>query len=181
MLPADVRGPVDFHLVAVWTVNQRIPQTQNEELSGQPQAAVKDYRTFLATGSAMAAGDFNNNVRWDKCKKATNHAHTVAGLERLGLASAYHVGRGELHGKESLATSFGRDRKPDGPKYRVDYCFTPLDWCSHLREVEVGAFDAWIGRGLSDHVPLVVDVDMPVEQTRKPSKLGETARTDLEL
>ena len=84
---------------------------------GHPLEAVERYHAFLSAGPAMAAGDFNNNVRWDKGKKATNHAHTVAGLERLGMASAYHVGRGELHGKESLATLYSRDRKPDGRKY----------------------------------------------------------------
>ena len=74
----------------------------------------------------------------------------------------------------------GADRKPDGRKYHVDYCFMPLDWCSHLREVEVGEFDAWIGKGLSDHVPLVVDVDVPVAQAQKSTKPGRAVRTDLD-
>ncbi len=126
-------------------------------------------------GAGLVAGDFNNNVRWDKGKKATNHAHIVAGLERLGMASAYHVGRGEFHGKESSATLYRRDRK-----YHVDYCFLPLEWCSHLREVEVGEFDAWAGHGLSDHVPLIVDLDVPVRQDPQISKPKKAMRTDLE-
>ncbi len=180
MLPVDVRGPVNFHLLAVWAMNHRIPRTEDEDLSGQPLEAVEHYCAFLAEGPALVAGDFNNNVKWDKGKKATNHAHVVAGLERLGLASAYHVGRGELHGKESLATLHRRDRKPDGPKYHVEYCFMPLEWCSRLREIEVGAFDAWVGKGLSDHVPLIVDVDVPVKQHDKPPKPDKAIRTDLE-
>ena len=104
----------------------------------------------------------------------------MAALERLGLASAYHVGRGELHGKESAATLYGRGRKQDGPKYHVDYCFLPLEWCSCLREVEVGAFDDWVGKGLSVHVPLVVDVDVPDQKAGKASKSEKAVRTDLE-
>jgi len=180
LLPVEVRGPVAFHLLAVWAMNHQIPQSEDEELAGHPLEAAERYRAFLAAGPALAAGDFNNNVRWDKGKKATNHAHTVAGLERLGMASAYHVGHGEFHGKESLATLYKRDHKPGDRKYHVDYCFLPLEWCSHLREVEVGAFDAWIGRGLSDHVPLVVDVDLSVRPDRKPAKPDKAMRTDLE-
>ena len=158
MLPVEVRGPADFHLLAVWAMNQRISRSEDEELPGQSLEPVKHYRGFLETGPAIVAGDFNNNVRWDKGKKATNHARTVAGLERLGLASEYHVGRGELHGKEELATLYRRQRNPNGPKHHVDYCFLPLEWCSHVRGVEVGAFDTWVGKGLSDHLPLIVDV-----------------------
>ena len=175
LLPIEVRGPVNFHLLAVWATRQRIPQTDDDELSGHPLEAAQRYHNFLAAGPALAAGDFNTNVRWDKGKNATNHAHSVAGLERLGMASAYHVGRGEFHGKESLATLYLRDRK-----YHVDYCFLPLEWCSQLREVEVGAFEAWVGRGLSNHVPWVVDVDLPVRQDRKALKPGKRSRTDLE-
>ena len=171
MLPVEVRGPADFHLLAVWAVNQQIPQREGEELLGQSLEPAKCYHAFLTAGPAIVAGGFNNNVR---------HVRTVAGLERLGMASAYHVGRSELHGKEVLATLYGRGRKPDGPKHHVDYCFLPMEWCSHLREVEVGKFDAWVGKGLSDHVPLVVDVDVPVRQSGKSPKLGKAGRTDLE-
>ena len=96
------------------------------------------------------------------------------------FASGYHVGRGEFHGKETLATLYRRDCKADGPKYHVEYCFMPLEWCSRLREIEVGAFDAWVGKGLSDHVPLIFDIDIQVRQGRKPSKPDKAIRTDLE-
>jgi len=146
MLPIEVRGPVNFHLLAVWAVNQRLPRSEDEDLTGQPLEAAQRYRTFLSAGPSIVAGDFHNNVRGDKGRWATNHAHTVAELERLGLASSYHVGRGELHGKESLATLHSRDRKQDGPKFHVDYCFLPLEWCSGTG-VEVGAFEDWVVEG----------------------------------
>jgi hypothetical protein len=70
--------------------------------------------------------------------------------------------------------------KTEGPKYHVDYCFLPLEWCSHLREVEVATKDAWVGKGLSDHVPLIVDLDVPIRRDQKLSKPGKALRTDLE-
>ncbi len=179
MLPVEVSGAVHFHLLAVWAMNQSIPQMEEEGLPDQPLEPARCYQAFLATGPAIVAGDFNNNLRYDKDKRASNHARTVAGLERLGMVSAYHVGRGELHGKEELATLYGRGRKPDGPKHHADYCFLPLEWCSRLREVEVGAFDAWVGKGLSDHLPLIVDVEVELRLDRKPAKPAKAIRTDL--
>ena len=177
MLPVEIKGPVSFQLLAVWAINHRIPQAAGEELSGQPLQTVERYRKFLSAAPSVVAGDFHNNVRWDRGAKATNHGNLVAGLERLGLASAYHVGRGELHGKETSPTLYWQKRALDGPKYHVDYCFLPLEWCSQLWQVELGGFDAWVGSGLSDHVPLIVDVDMPEGKSAKPAK---AVRTDLQ-
>jgi len=56
----------------------------------------------------------------------------------------------------------------------------PLDWCSHLKEVEVGTFDAWVSKRLSFHVPLVVDVDVPDQQGGKSAKSAKAVRKDLE-
>lgn len=180
MLPVEIKGPVNFHLLGVWAMNHRIPKTADEELTGQPLKAVERYQKFLSTSPSVVAGDFNNTIRWDHGTKSTNHAHLVAGLERLGLASAYHVGRGELQGKETSPTLYWQKRTLDGPKYHVDYCFLPLEWCSHLRQVEVGSFDDWVGSRLSDHVPLIVDVDVPGQRSERPPKATKAIRTDLE-
>jgi exodeoxyribonuclease III len=177
ILPVEVRGPVHFRLLAVWVGNQPLPQSKDNQAADLRNPVMR-YKGFLAAGPSVVAGDFNNNIRWDIGKKAADHARTVAGLERLGMASAYHIGRGELHGKESLATFYGRNRKPDALHYHVDYCFLPLDWCSHLRDVEVGAFAAWVGKGLSDHVPLIVDVDVRAER-EESAKTAKAVRTDL--
>ena len=89
---------------------------------------------------------------------ALNHANAVATLEQLGLASAYHTVRGELQGQESVPTIYWRDRRKDGPTYHIDYVFLPSQWLSRVRELSVGTFEDWCGTGLSDHVPIVVDI-----------------------
>ena len=38
----------------------------------------------------------------------------------------------------------------------------------------------WVGNGLSDHVPLIVDVDVELRRDRKPAKPAKAMRTDLE-
>jgi hypothetical protein len=89
---------------------------------------------------------------------ANNHAAAVADLHRLGLVSAYHVARGVAQGAEPEPTLYWRDRRRDGPVYHIDYCFVPRRWTARLAQVVVGGFDAWVGSGLSDHVPLIVEV-----------------------
>ena len=39
------------------------------------------------------AGDFNDNVRWDKPTKINKHSANVDALAALGLQSAYHHSR----------------------------------------------------------------------------------------
>ena len=179
MLPVEIKGPFSFHLLAVWAINHQIPTTADEDLTGQPLQTIERYQKFLSAAPSVVAGDFHNNVRWDRGTRATNHGNLVAGLERLGLASAYHLGRGELHGKETSPTLYWQKRALDGPKYHVDYCFLPLEWCSQLTQVELGGFDAWVGSGLSDHVPLIVDVDVPDRKPAKLPKPTKAVRTDL--
>ncbi len=100
-----------------------------------------------------------NNVIWDRPGWRINHRKLVEKLEALGLVSAYHEINGELQGQESQPTLYWRDRKRDGPTYHIDYIFVPRDWVGGVRSFSVGGFDDWVGSGLSDHVPLVMEVD----------------------
>ena len=77
--------------------------------------------------------------------------------ESFGLVSAYHAIRGETHGKESEPTLYWRDRTKDGPTYHIDYVFVPsVDrQCATQRR----RLREWCGARLSDHVPIVVDLD----------------------
>jgi exodeoxyribonuclease-3 len=52
------------------------------------------------------------------------------------------------------------DRTNDGPAHHIDSVFLPTAWIGKVSHLSVGAFEAWCGAGLSDHVPVVVDVDV---------------------
>jgi hypothetical protein len=112
-------------------------------------------RTAPATPTVVA-GDFNDNVKWDRPKKRNKHKINVDELAPLGLRSAYHHARGVEQGAEREPTIYWRDRKRDGGSYHIDYCFVPESWTKSISAVELGGFDDWVH--LSDHVPLIVEV-----------------------
>ncbi len=155
--PIRVEGPAAFNLLAVWAQNASAGLYRKGE-PGPLNLALARYRGFLSDGPAVVAGDLNNNIFWDKPGWAMNHADAVAELGELGLVSAYHETRGEPQGAERTPTHFWRDRKKDGPTYHLDYIFVPREWMERVRELSVGRFAKWCGSGLSDHVPLAVDV-----------------------
>ncbi len=157
--PARVSGPLSFTLLAVWAQNASAGITRKHQL-GPLRRALSKYRDLLSAGPAVVAGDFNNNVFWDRPGWRINHKALVEKLEALGLVSAYHAIEGEAQGRESRPTIYWRDRKRDGPTYHIDYIFLPEAWIDRVRAFSVGRFEDWVGNGLSDHVPLTVEVDL---------------------
>ncbi len=89
-----------------------------------------------------------------------NFSHTSEVLAGLGLYSVYHHVTSEAFGEESTPTIYWRDRTKDGPTYHIDYVFAPHPWLPKIRNFEVGGFEDWCGSRLSDHVPLIVDLDL---------------------
>lgn len=157
--PVHVDGPTPFRLLAVWAANRG----DNFDASGRGPLlrALASYADFLSTGPLVVAGDFNHNVRWDETGSGCRNRHSDA-VERLakqGTFSAYHASRGVEQGQEPEPTIYWRDRKKDGPAYHIDYVFLPELWRSGLQAVTLGTFEEWVQAGLSDHVPLIVDVD----------------------
>ena len=119
--------------------------------------ALSAYQGFIKESPTVIVGDFNDNVKWDRPTRLIKHRTNVSELTALGLRSAYHHGRGVEQGAEPEPTIYWRDRKSDGPSYHIDYCFVPEIWTKSV-SVEVGRFDDWVH--LSDHVPLIVEVDL---------------------
>jgi exodeoxyribonuclease-3 len=157
--PVRVTGPVTCNLLAVWAQNASAGVNRKHQL-GPLRRALTKYREFLAERPSLVAGDFNNSVYWHRPGWRINHAEAVATLKRFGLISAYHAIRGELQGQESVPTLYWRDRRKDGPTYHIDYVFLPAEWAGRVRELAVGTFEDWCGSGLSDHVPIVVDIEL---------------------
>jgi exodeoxyribonuclease-3 len=155
--PIHVTGPVTCNLLAVWAQNASAGFPRKRQ-AGPLHRALGKYRGFLTEGPALVAGDLNNNVIWHRPGWRFNHGEAVALLARYGLVSAYHALRGEAQGSEREPTLYWRDRRKDGPTYHIDYVFVPEPWLAHLRAVTVGTFEDWCGAGLSDHVPIVVDL-----------------------
>jgi exonuclease III len=157
--PVHITGPVAFNLLAVWAQNGSGGVSRKRQL-GPLRRALTKYRGFLAERPSIVAGDFNNNVYWHRPGWRINHGNAVATLAKLGLASAYHAVCAEPQGEESQPTLYWRDRKKDGPTYHIDYIFLPAQWLGRVRELAVGTFEEWCGSGLSDHVPIAVDINL---------------------
>jgi len=164
--PGQVTGPFACNLLAVWAQNGSGGVSRKHQL-GPLRRALTKYKAFLAERPTIVAGDFNNNIFWHRPGWRINHANAVATLENLGLASAYHVLRGERQGEETVPTLYWRDRKKDGPTYHIDYIFLPAPGLGRVRELAIGTFEDWCGSGLSDHVPMVVDITLS-EQRQTP-------------
>ncbi|MFI5001253.1 MAG: hypothetical protein ACHQK9_15355 [Reyranellales bacterium] len=157
--PVHVGGPTECSLLAVWAQNASAGSIRKYQL-GPLRRALTRYKAFLGERPAVIAGDLNSNTIWDKPGWRNNHSTKVGIMEAMGLVSAYHAVRGELHGEESEPTLYWRDRTKDGPTYHIDYVFLPTQWIEKVRELAVGSFETWCGAGLSDHVPVIVDVEV---------------------
>ena len=154
---ADIVGPLSFSLIAVWAMNHRASNIKAFPQSNpQPAAALNTYWTEQS-GPTILAGDFNHNVSWDPgMPYAKQHARTLDAAERAGLVSAYHRHTGQAQGAEAAATLYWRGA---GAKtFHIDYAFIPDQWLPRLENVTVGSKQDWIDSGLSDHVPLVMDL-----------------------
>jgi exodeoxyribonuclease-3 len=158
--PVHIDGPTSCNLLAVWAQNASAGSIRKHQL-GPLRRSFSRYRSFLGERPALIAGDLNSNTVWDKPGWRINHSTKVRILEEsFGLVSAYHAVRGEAHGQESEPTLYWRDRTKHGPTYHIDYVFLPAGWIGKVRHLSIGSFEAWCGAGLSDHVPVMVEVDV---------------------
>lgn len=157
--PVHVEGPRECNLLAVWAQNASAGGVRKGQ-SGPLRRSLSRYADFLAVRPAIVAGDLNSNSIWDKPGWRINHSTKVKILEqKFGLVSAWHAVRGERHGEETVPTLYWRDRTRDGPTYHIDYVFLPADWIGKVR-VDIGTFESWCAAGLSDHAPVIVDIDL---------------------
>jgi len=143
-------------VLAVWAMDDR--ETPRQRYIGQVHTALET-RPELVDRETVVAGDFNWNVIWDESPNSPlcgNFADVREALNENGLYSAYHAAQDDEFGEESKAT-FYMHKKEDQP-YHIDYAFVPRRLVESDVEVTVGGYDDWIDA--SDHVPLVVEIDV---------------------
>jgi Endonuclease/Exonuclease/phosphatase family len=92
IVPIRIEGPTEFNLLAVWA-HHRMPNGYDEAGLGPVRRALRAYQQFIKESPTVIAGDFNDNVRWDRPTKRNNHGADVSELTDLGLRSAYHYAR----------------------------------------------------------------------------------------
>ena len=109
---------------------------------------------WIGDKPTVILGDFNDNKSFEE----TDWPALESRLQPLGLVSAYHhMHPDEPFGGEKCRTYFhlGKD---DASAQHLDYCFLPREWAARIVKVDVRPYAEW--RSVSDHVPLVVDLDM---------------------
>lgn len=78
-------------------------------------------------------------------------------MEASGLRSAWHSRTAERFGAEDTKTYFHRCRADRG--FHIDFVFLDAERLKAVKHMSAGSFDDWVARGLSDHCPLVLDID----------------------
>jgi exodeoxyribonuclease-3 len=150
LVPVLVRGPQEFVLFIVWTVDA------HKYIRGLVKGLRAYAHKLTSDSKAIVIGDFNSNKKWDDQHPiGENHSAMLQQMEASGLISAYHHFTGENHGGETRGTYFHHhdSRKP----HHIDYCFLPKSWTHAVTRVTVGQYEEW--RPHSDHAPLMIDLD----------------------
>ena len=146
-------GNLTFNVAAVWNAYRKL----REDTYMQAIQGVRCHKEWMRQRPTVMLGDFNDNARY----KLTNWPQLDSLISPLPLVSAYHVSYfNEQPGKETRPTYFHKRQKTSA-FFHVDYCFIPAEWVSCIQKVEVGSYDDW--HTLSDHVPLIVDLDLPMQ------------------
>jgi endonuclease/exonuclease/phosphatase family metal-dependent hydrolase len=149
MFAVRVRGPIAFTVIAVWAQ----PEPSYSEAL---RRGLQVYNDLLTDSPVVLLGDLNSSAAWDARRGRTDHRDFEALLcQRYGLVSAYHAATGEALGRETQPTHYWQwhEQSP----FHLDYCYLPEAWLPGLRSVAVGSYQEWAD--ISDHRPLVVDVD----------------------
>jgi endonuclease/exonuclease/phosphatase family metal-dependent hydrolase len=138
----------ELQVAAVWTW-----QTADRATSyKQAHQGIQRYAEWIKQRPTVVLGDFNNNQIY----RGGKWQDLAESLNDLGLVSAYHAFFSEPFGFETRPTHF--HRRDSTKPFHIDYCFVPAQWRDHITRVEVGKPDEW--RAYSDHVPLIVDIDI---------------------
>lgn len=149
---------VGFGVLGIWTCPGSGPY------GPQAVASIDAYCDLLIEQPCIIAGDFNVSPNGVEDSRTGVLRGIFEDLADLGYHSAYHRFTGCSYGEEADPTYFHRYRR-DEP-FHIDFVFMHEALLAGLTDVKVGSFDDWVAgapgiAGHSDHVPLIVDFDLP--------------------
>jgi exodeoxyribonuclease III len=148
-----------YGVLGIWTCPPR-----GTTYGLQATSTIAAHADWLRSRPSIVAGDFNLAPFGSEDRRTGVLRTLFADLERLGYRSGYHHFFQEEYGSETRPTYFHR-RKPDAP-FHIDFCFLHESLLPQIRAIEVGGFERWVARpsemvtGHSDHVPIVLDLDI---------------------
>lgn len=142
------RGPEEQFLIGVCV-------KKDGDYVGPTFRALTTLSPFISEAGAILAGDFNQSVKFDLRRSPDRHFRRVLNLmDRLGLVSAWHHRLNENFGLEETPTYFHQWRENNA--FHIDYVFVP-DRIG-ISAVTLGTYEEFVAAGVSDHVPLIVDL-----------------------
>ncbi len=146
LLVRVTRRTVTIPLLAIWALPK---PTYCESVTRAVDTALE----IVSPSDLVVAGDFNAMVTPLAKRESKQALALFDRLNRLGLTSAYHSVSARIHGDEPHPTHFFRWKREH--PFHIDYCFVPQSW--RVVSAEIGDAETW--GGLSDHLPLIVDLE----------------------
>jgi exonuclease III len=138
-----IDGPRRFRFVGFWAMTEKdVGYTYTRQATRMIAGLPADEL------DTVVAGDFN-------ASKSSQHLANVASLADRGLVSAYHAYHDVGHDEtEAYPTSFHKWSL--SRPFHMDFVFVPTHW--GIESVDLGTFEDYLGKKLSDHTPIVVSI-----------------------
>lgn len=147
-------------VLAVWTVKNT--GDGRPSYTGQFAQVIERWRKHIESGHVVIAGDLNASFQGPS---VTAHRKNIDDLAAIGAQSAYRVIHGPVdpHMEPATLRWIGPGRKRY--HFHCDHIIVSDPLVSQVRAVQVGTLSEWVESGLSDHCPVVVDLECPTERT----------------
>jgi exodeoxyribonuclease-3 len=159
-LPVSVRNPDgnEFTLLAIWTVKRQ--GEGRPSYASQFTVVIERWRHLLAESPVVIAGDLNASLQGPQVGP---HRQNLAALTAIGTRNAYELVHGPMEPAAQPATLrwIGPGRKQY--HFHCDHIFVSAALVSSVRSAEIGTLAEWVESGLSDHCPVVAELDLTSE------------------